>query len=503
MLPPLNKTSPASPDQKKDPTVRVRFAPSPTGFLHIGGVRTALFNWLFARHHGGKFLLRIEDTDLERSEERFTTDILNSLKWLGLDWDEDLIFQSKRLESYRERAEALIATGHAYRCYCTEAEVEAMRDQAMKEGKKPQYDRRCREKQDHPTDLPFVIRAKIPLNGSVEFEDLIRGPIRFENGDIDDFVLIRSNGAPTYNLSVVVDDVHSRMTHILRGDDHINNTPKQIHLYHFFQYPVPQFAHLPMILGADKKKLSKRHGAVSANVYRAEGYLPEALLNFLARLGWSHGDQEIFTREEMVEFFSFDHVQKSAAVFNTEKLLWLNGSHIRGADSQRLLDIVLEDFSEHFTSDALKRAKSPLGRELVRLIQQKVKFVIEIAEQLVPLCTPGVVAVDSSGLKWNKDGQLKTASQAAVKHVVEEWAKKMAALSAAADASLQDAGVMHEDVEAFLRQISTQHGVKLGDLAQPMRLVVTGRSVSAGLFELISILPWSVVEARLRSAQDL
>ena len=229
--------------------VRVRFAPSPTGFLHIGGVRTALFNWLYARQQGGKFLLRIEDTDLERSEKHFTDDILASLKWLGLSWDEEPIYQSRRLDVYRQKAEELVARGHAYKCWCTEADVEKMREELQAAGKKPMYDRRCRSrKEPGPVGAPYVIRTAIPLEGSIEFEDMIRGPIKFENVDLDDFVLIRSNGAPTYNLSVVVDDVESRMTHIVRGDDHINNTPKQMHLYRFFNYPVPQFAHLPMIL---------------------------------------------------------------------------------------------------------------------------------------------------------------------------------------------------------------------------------------------------------------
>jgi glutamyl-tRNA synthetase len=496
-----------------DGTVRVRFAPSPTGFLHIGGVRAALFNWLLARQKKGQFLLRIEDTDLERSEQRFTDDIMKSLQWLGLTWDEEPLYQSKRLEIYRQKAEELIASGHAYKCYCTDIEVDAMREKATQEGKKPMYDRRCRDRKDHPENKPFVIRAKLPLDGYVEFNDLIRGPIRFENVDLDDFVLIRSNGAPTYNLSVVVDDVESRMTHILRGDDHINNTPKQMHLYRFFKYTVPHFAHLPMILGADKKKLSKRHGAVSANAYRAEGYLPEALLNFLARLGWSHGDQEIFTMDEMIQFFSMDHVQKSSGVFNSEKLLWLNGAHIRSASPERLLKIVIEDFSQHFSPESLARVKTTIGAQLVTLIQPKVKLLPEMAEQLIPLCTPGAVEVDTQGLKWQKDVNLKAATQAAVKHVVESLSKKMADVAAiqrtgddqawGTSPSLSDAGMTHQDVDAFLRQIGEQHGVKLGDLTQPMRLVVTGRLVSAGLFDLMAILPWDVVQARLKKVETL
>ena len=497
-------------------SVRVRFAPSPTGFLHIGGVRTALFNWLYARRHRGAFLLRIEDTDLERSETHYTQDILASMKWLGLNWDEEPLYQSKRLDLYRERAETLIAQGHAYRCTCSEAEVEAMREKATAEGRKPKYDGHCRElKIGADVGKPFVIRAKLPLTGSVEFEDLIRGMIRFENADLDDFVIIRSNGAPTYNLSVVVDDVASRMTHIIRGDDHINNTPKQMHLYLFFGYPVPKFAHLPMILGPDKKKLSKRHGAVSANLYRAEGYLPEALLNFLARLGWSHGDQEVFSIDEMIQYFSFDHVQKSSAVFNVEKLDWLNGTHVRAASPERLRNIVREDFETHFGTDALERLNTELGTKLVGLIQPKVKLLREMAEQLVPLCTPGVVEVDASGLKWNKDPALKTASQAAVRHLVDDLDKRVSAFGTArglrtgndsvwgSSPSLGDLGMNHTDVEAVVRQMGDQHGLKLGDFVQPMRLTVTGRMVSAGLFDLLTLLPWSVVEPRLRKVAEL
>ena len=495
--------------------VRVRFAPSPTGFLHIGGVRTALFNWLYARRHGGQFLLRIEDTDLERSEAQYTSDILASMKWLGMSADEEPIFQSKRLPVYAERAEELITKGHAYRCTCTEEDVEVMRTKAMAAGQKPMYDRRCRElKLGANVGKPFVIRAKIPLTGHLEFTDLIRGPIRVENTEIDDFVLIRSNGAPTYNMSVVVDDVHSKMTHIIRGDDHINNTPKQLHLYRFWDYPQPDFAHLPMILGADKKKLSKRHGAVSANVYRAEGYLPEALLNFLARLGWSHGDQEIFSIEEMVRFFDFDHVQKASAVFNTEKLHWLNGSHLRAAPATRLLAIVAEDCAHHFQDTSLARARTEIGEKLVSLIQQKIKLIPEIAEQLVPLCTPGAVEVDQAALKWGKGGtpEEKTAIQSAITQVQDTLAKKVAASGGAgkrrtgaesiwgSSPSLGDLGMTHTDVDATLRQVCEQRGLKLGDLAAPLRLMVTGRAVSAGLFEILTVLPWDVIEPRLKKA---
>ncbi|NDG84046.1 MAG: glutamate--tRNA ligase, partial [Proteobacteria bacterium] len=280
--------------------VRVRFAPSPTGFLHIGGVRTALFNFLYARQTGGRFLLRIEDTDTDRSEQRFTDDILSSLEWLGMKADEEILYQSKRLPLYHELADRLVREGLAYRCTCTEEEVEAAREQMIKEGKKPMYARTCRDKNVDPAGKPHAIRAKFPLSGTTAFTDLIRGEISFPNEDMDDFVMIRSNGVPTYNFVVVVDDIEMKISHVIRGDDHINNTPKQVYLYDALKAHKPVFAHLPMILGQDKKKLSKRNGETSTNAYREQGFLPEALLNFLVRLGWSHGDQELFTMEEMV-----------------------------------------------------------------------------------------------------------------------------------------------------------------------------------------------------------
>lgn len=476
--------------------VRVRFAPSPTGFLHIGGVRTALFNWLYARNRGGKFLLRIEDTDLERSEARFTDDILASMKWLGLTWDEEPIFQSKRLEVYRERAEHLIAQGHAYRCTCSEEDVQAMRERAMAEGKKPMYDRRCRDLKAPPAgkeNAPSVVRVKIPLEGHVEFNDLIRGPIRVENTEIDDFVLIRSNGAPTYNLSVVVDDVFSRMTQIIRGDDHINNTPKQIHLYRLFNYPVPEFAHLPMILGPDKKKLSKRHGAVSANAYRAEGYLPEALLNFLARLGWSHGDQEIFRLEEMIQYFGFDSVQKSSAVFNVEKLHWTNAAHLKTAPAARIAEILSSDFSDRFTVEGRAALKEPWAHAIVALLQPKLKLLSEVADQIATLLTPGGLPMPSQelleGLKMAKSPELRAALVPAIQDFHD-------ALEAYGERALSSA-----DVEGLLKGICEKRGVKLGDLTQPLRLAVTGKlSSSAGLFDLVPILPRKHVMPRLKQA---
>lgn len=479
---------------------RTRFAPSPTGALHIGGVRTALFCWLYSRQAGGQFLMRIEDTDLERSEQRFTDDIFASMKWLGLDHDEEPLHQSQRIPLYLAKAEELIAAGHAYRCTCTEDEIGKMRELALKLGKKPQYDRRCRElKLGKDVGKPFVIRLKIPESGHIEFEDLVRGTIRVNNSEVDDFVLIRSSGATTYNLSCVIDDMESGITHVIRGDDHINNTPKQLHIARYLGFATPIFAHLPMILGADKKKLSKRDQTIITNVsrYRSEGYLPEALLNFLARLGWSHGDQEEFTLEELVKFFGFDHVQKAGAVFNPEKLMWLNAQHMRKAAPGRLRDIALEDFAECFSEAARKRAGTKLGVELCALIQPKVKLVKELAEQLAPLCEPGAVAVDASGLKWGKDGTQKDAILGAVRQVRDLVAGK---LGAQGSECLRDVGMGHAEIEAAFRQICDASHVKLGELAGPLRLAVTGRMISAGLFDVLAILPGDVARARLELA---
>lgn len=475
--------------------VRVRFAPSPTGFLHIGGVRTALFNYLFARQQGGKFLLRIEDTDTDRSEQRFTDDILTSLDWLGMKADEPLLYQSARLEHYRSVAEQLILEGHAYRCTCTEEEVEAAREQMIKEGKKPMYGRTCRERNQPASDKPHAIRAKFPLNGKTSFTDLIRGEIPFPNEDLDDFVMIRSNGVPTYNFVVVVDDIEMRISHVIRGDDHINNTPKQIFLYDALRAPKPVFAHLPMILGQDKKKLSKRNGETSTNAYRTEGYLPEALLNFLVRLGWSHGDQELFTMEEMVRLFKLEDVQVSGAVFNTEKLMWIAGEHMKRAAPERLLGILASDFRDRFSESSYQALSSPYASELVPFVAPKVKLVKELADQLHPLLEAGAVPVDGSGLKWNKDPAMKERIRVAIIDLRKEWSDRV---SGAGVNRLGDAGVDHAAVDARLRSLAEAHGLKLGDLTQPMRLYVTGHATSAvGLFDLFPLMAWKTIDLRL------
>ena len=315
--------------------VRTRFAPSPTGYLHVGGARTALFSWAYARRHGGKFILRIEDTDLERSTEESVQAILNGMRWLGLDWDEGPFHQMQRLERYREVADRLIREGKAYRCYCSKDELDQMREAQRARGEKPRYDGRWRDsKAPPPAGIRPVIRFKNPLDGDVTFNDLVKGPITIANAELDDLVLLREDGVPTYNFGVVVDDLDMTITHVIRGDDHVNNTPRQVNIFRALGAELPKFAHVPMILGSDGERLSKRHGAVSVMQYQEDGYLPEALVNYLARLGWSHGDAEMFASDEFVQWFDLGHVSRSPAQFDTEKLRWLNHQYIKRKGEQ-------------------------------------------------------------------------------------------------------------------------------------------------------------------------
>ncbi|MGH8370629.1 MAG: glutamate--tRNA ligase, partial [Gammaproteobacteria bacterium] len=317
-------------------TVRTRFAPSPTGYLHIGGARTALYCWLYARHHGGQFILRVEDTDRERSTDAAVQAILDGMAWLDLKQDEGPYYQTQRFDRYSEVAQRLLADGHAYHCYCSKQELEQMRAEQMARKQKPRYDGRCRQRTEPVAGVAPVIRFRNPEHGQTVIHDLVHGDIVFENRELDDLIIARSDGTPTYNFTVVVDDMDMRITHVIRGDDHINNTPRQINIFDALGVTAPRYAHLPMILGPDGAKLSKRHGAVSVMQYREDGFLPEAILNYLVRLGWSHGDQEIFSREEMVALFDIEDVNKSASAINPDKLLWLNQHYIKHGDFMRL-----------------------------------------------------------------------------------------------------------------------------------------------------------------------
>ncbi len=461
--------------------VKVRFAPSPTGFLHIGGVRTALFNWLFARHHGGQFVLRIEDTDHERSTEESISEILESLRWLGLDWDEGPYRQTERQELYSQKVDQLFKEGKAYRCYCTAEELDQKRSEAQKKGLKPKYDGTCRERTDTPEGAPSVVRFKAPLEGSVVVEDLLRGKVVFDIAELDDLILQRTNGSPTYNFVVVVDDADMGITHVVRGDDHLSNTPRQCLLYDALNFPRPRFAHISMILGKDKARLSKRHGATSALAYRDMGYLPSALINYLARLGWSHGDQEIFSREEMIRHFSFDSVHTSAAVFDPDKLSWLNEHYIKTTPP--------EDLARHLEPFLIRSGILEEGHgldfaEISRVIpslNQRAKTLVEMAEKSAFYFKKGVEFDDKAKTKFLTDE---------ARPLLE---KAIAGLS-------QLENFSSEEIELLFKKIVEEEDIKLGKLAQPVRVALTGTTVSPGIYDVILLLGKDETLARLKQA---
>lgn len=462
-------------------SVKVRFAPSPTGFLHIGGVRTALFNWLYARHHGGKFVLRIEDTDHERSTEESIEEILESMRWLRLDWDEGPFRQTERQNLYSEKVDQLFKEGKAYRCYCSQEELDKKRNEAQKKGLKPKYDGTCRERAEQPEGVPSVIRFKAPLEGSVVVEDLLRGKVVFDIGELDDLILQRTDGSPTYNFVVVVDDADMGITHVIRGDDHLSNTPRQCLLYDALNYPRPSFAHISMILGQDKTRLSKRHGATSALAYRDMGYLPSAMINYLARLGWSHGDQEIFSREDMIKLFSFDSVHTSAAVFDPDKLSWLNEHYIKNTPPEELA-LHLEPFLVH--SGILEKGHGLDASEIARVIpslNQRAKTLVEMAEK--------------SAFYFKK--KLEFDEKAKARFLTSDsrplLEKTIAGLSGLENFSA-------EEVEALFKQIVEDEGTKLGKLAQPVRVALTGTTVSPGIYDVILLLGKEETIKRLKQS---
>src|SRR3989338_6202593 len=457
--------------------IRTRFAPSPTGYLHIGWARTALFNYLFARHHKGKFILRIEDTDVARSTEESTQAILDGMQWLALNWDEGPYFQSKRFELYKEHAYKFLEMGKAYKCYCTAEELEQRRGEAIKQGKPPKYDGRCRNKKDEQ-GKPFAIRFKV-LPGTTLVKDIIKGKVAFENDEIEDLIILRSDGTPTYNLCVVVDDATMEITHVIRGDDHLNNTPKQIMLYEAFGYPLPQFAHLPMILGSDKTRLSKRHGATSVMSYKEMGYLPHALVNYLARLGWSYGDQEIFSIHELIEKFSLENVGKSSGVFNPEKLIWLNHHYIKEAKPEEL-SLLLIPFLE------TKGYKVSADKRLVNIIkgfQERSKTLVEMA--------------GAAEFYFKEDIQYE--EDAANKFLTKDIQEIFELLISRLD-SLPE--FTHNAIETIFTAIMNEKDLKLGKIAQPVRVALTGGTVSPGIFEVIEILGKETSIARLKKAVE-
>jgi len=454
--------------------VRTRFAPSPTGFLHIGGARTALFSWAYARRHGGKFVLRIEDTDLERSTEASVNAILEGLKWLGIDWDEGPFFQMKRLDRYKEVAEQLVKNGFAYRCWASKEELEELRTEQRRRGEKPRYDGRWRPERGlkPPSDRPPVIRFRNPDDGEVTFDDLVKGPITVANAELDDLVLLRADGVPTYNFGVVVDDLDMDITHVIRGDDHVNNTPRQINIFNALKMKIPHFAHVPMILGADGERLSKRHGAVSVVQYREEGFLPEALVNTLARMGWSHGDDEIFSREQLVEWFDLEHVSRSAAKFDPEKALWLNQQYLKSADDVRLsglVELVLRDMGVSIEGGP------PIDR-VVALLKERANTVVHLAENahmfyLYESPTAQVLA-DRIPLK------------------VRPALKQL-------KARLADAPWERKALNAAVGEVVKANGLKMPELAMPVRLIVTGRTQTPSLDAVLELLGRDRVLARL------
>lgn len=447
-------------------TVRVRFAPSPTGYLHIGGARTALFNHLFARHHGGTFVLRIEDTDRERSTQESIQAILDALTWLRLDWDEGPIFQSQRSEVYREHADRLLRAGNAYRCYCTPEELEARRQAAMKVGRKPMYDRTCRNLKAHATDRPFALRFKAALDGETVVPDLVKGHVIFQNRELDDLILVRSDGTPTYNFCAVIDDALMQITHNIRGEDHLVNTPKQIQLYRAFDYREPQFAHIPLILGTDRTRLSKRHGATSVMAYRDMGYLPDALVNYLARLGWSHGDQEIFTRAELIEKFAIEDVGKSAGVYNAEKAEWLNFQYLKALPAAELAQAIKPFIASAGYTVAGDDAW--LAR-MAATLQERAKTLVELVNSAKFYLSP-TISIDPA---------------AARKFLKPEILEPLRALRAQlADVVEWKADTLHRRFEA----VTGQFGLSLGQIAQPVRLAMTGGTSSPGIFEVLEVL---------------
>ncbi|MDO9118830.1 MAG: glutamate--tRNA ligase [Nitrospira sp.] len=459
--------------------VRVRFAPSPTGFLHIGGVRTALFNWLYARQQNGIFVLRIEDTDQDRSTDESIQAIVEGLKWVGLDWDEGPFRQTKRMELYRSHALALLDKGQAYWCVCKAEELEARRKEAEAKGLSPRYDGRCRTLglTNPPGDA--ALRFKAPQEGQIVVDDLIKGKITFDNSAADDLIILRSNGYPTYNFSVVVDDALMHITHVIRGDDHLTNTPRQIPIFQALGFPVPQFGHLPMILGSDKSRLSKRHGATSIMAYKDMGYLPEAMVNYLVRLGWSHGDQELFTRQELIEKFSWKNVQSSPAVFNPEKLLWINAEYIKTSPPSQVAQALVPLLEQAGLQEQVKAMSPEWLAQLVVLVKERAKTLVEMVDWVRPYFGESVLLEEEAAKKFLTPA------------IAPVLGKLIARFEAFPAFSKQ---VWEESFKKF----AEEEGLKMGQIAQPVRVALTGRTASPGLFEVMEVLGRDRTLLRLR-----
>lgn len=433
-------------------TVRTRFAPSPTGYLHIGGARTALYCWLYARKTQGTFILRIEDTDLERSTAESVQAILDGMAWLNLGYDEGPFYQTKRFDRYHEVIGGMLKEGAAYRCYCSKERLEKLREEQMAKKEKPRYDGLCRHRTE-PGEGPYVVRFKNPLEGVVEFDDLVRGKVSFANSELDDLIIARSDGSPTYNFTVVVDDWDMKITHVIRGDDHINNTPRQINILRALGATPPLYAHVPMILGSDGKRLSKRHGAVSVLQYREEGFLPEALLNYLARLGWSHGDQEIFSIDELIKYFDIKGINRAPAAFNQDKLIWLNQHYMKTSDPAH----VAKELAWHMEKLGIDTKNGPALTEIIKAQAERTKTLREMAERSRYFYEDVVL-----------NDEMKGHFTPELKPVFAMARDKFAGLGA----------WTKEAIHEVIANTAEQFGLKLGKLAQPLRIAMTGGTVS-------------------------
>jgi len=465
--------------------VVTRFAPSPTGFLHIGGARTALFNWLYARHHGGSMLLRIEDTDRERSTDQAIAAILDGLSWLGLDWDGDTVYQFSRVERHREMAMSLLEQGKAYRCYASQQELEQMRELARAEKRPMRYDGRWRDRDpaEAPQGVAPVIRLKAPVEGETVVEDQVQGRVVWQNRDLDDIVLLRSDGTPTYMLAVVIDDHDMGVTHVIRGDDHLTNAARQTQIYEALGWEVPVMAHIPLIHGADGAKLSKRHGALGVDSYRSMGYLPEALRNYLVRLGWSHGDQEVFSTQEMIDLFNLEHIGRSPARFDFTKLESLNGHYMRHTEDERLVEAIEVILPEIGPARGLPDGLAPELREKLLRSMPGLK---ERAKTLVEL-------LESASYLYEK--RPLTLDEKAARLLADEARKRLADMLPRLEA-LPDWTA--ESTEAATRSFAEEAGVKLGQVAQPLRAALTGKATSPGLFDVMEVLGREECLGRLR-----
>lgn len=447
-------------------TVTTRFAPSPTGYLHIGSARTALYSWLYAKANNGTFILRIEDTDVERSTQEAVTVILEGMSWLGLNYQMGPIFQTDRFPRYQEVVKQLLAAGKAYRCYCSKEKLLKIREEQMANKQKPRYDGYCREHELTEQNQPYVIRFKNPESGTVTFQDQVRGPITFENSELDDLVIVRSDGVPTYNFTVVIDDMDMKVSHVIRGDDHIANTPRQINIFEALGATPPVYGHLPMILGADGKRLSKRHGAISVLQYRDEGYLPEALLNYLVRLGWSHGDQEIFSQDEMVRYFSMDHISHSPATFNIEKLLWLNHHYLKNSPPTE----IAKHLAWHLDRLHIDYHKGPALEEIVIAQRDRAKTLVEMADRSRFLFEDTVTYDEAS-----------VAKELLYKGIFSVYELMLAKLKQVTDWNPEN---IHQQVIAATEEL----GVKIAKIAQPLRIAATGSVTSPSIDVTLSLL---------------